>query len=577
MTGVQTCALPISIGLEKNKNYTLKFNLLSWGGNGLGKKLKIMLASNKEGTKNVIGETIFTSSTVNSTPFAYVPCQANFTAQELDLLAGRDAYLVIKRVDTNAQLAITSIELLPDSFDEKFVVGKRSIGGSVSEFNIEYISYDDNNAYSPTEKFDVSETWLENPEKKYYIHKITDVALVESSFPVGYSFLDSEDYQYFGYYDKDKNMTISQHNKLTDTWHHTMLNSKIGWDTHNYISMIVDNEGYLHISGNMHKHPIKYWRSKNPNDISEIQEIHYMVGKEENSTTYPEFLRTIDGEILFHYRQGESGSGYEVYNIWRPNIMSWERFLDTPMIDGKGLRNAYMRGPVKGPDNYYHLLWMWRENANCETNHTLSYARSRDLKQWESIRGEKIDGSITIADTCLVVDPTPIKQGLINTSFQFGFDSKNRPIISYVKYDFLGNTQLYVARFNQSLSQWNIKSLTKWDYRWYFAGMNTISVDVTNSKPYISDNGIAFPYFHIKYGSAEVVVEEETLEPIGLQQRAKNYPSEVDSVQMVWDKPIAVNKKIIDNKYLLRWETQGPNNDAKPSGILPDPDRKSVV
>ena len=40
---------------------------------------------------------------------------------------------------------------------------------------------------------------------------------------------------------------------------------------------------------------------------------------------------------------------------------------------------------------------------------------------------------------------------------------------------------------------------------------------------------------------------------------------------MVWDKPIAVNKKIIDNKYLLRWETQGPNNDAKPSGILPDP------
>jgi alpha-L-rhamnosidase len=61
--------------------------------------------------------------------------------------------------------------------------------------------------------------------------------------------------------------------------------------------------------------------------------------------------------------------------------------FDGPLLDGEGERSAYSSGPQRGPDGRFHLLWMWRETPDAMTNHTLSYARSRDLIHWETSSG----------------------------------------------------------------------------------------------------------------------------------------------------------------------------------------------
>jgi hypothetical protein len=52
---------------------------------------------------------------------------------------------------------------------------------------------------------------------------------------------------------------------------------------------------------------------------------------------------------------------------------------------GYGKRNAYMYGtggPIHGPEGRFHLLWVWRETGDHETNHSLSCARTVDNDLW---------------------------------------------------------------------------------------------------------------------------------------------------------------------------------------------------
>ena len=40
-----------------------------------------------------------------------------------------------------------------------------------------------------------------------------------------------------------------------------------------------------------------------------------MVGPNELKATYPKFMMTKDDRLIFHYRDGGSGNGNEIYNI----------------------------------------------------------------------------------------------------------------------------------------------------------------------------------------------------------------------------------------------------------------------
>ncbi|MEO0588610.1 MAG: BNR repeat-containing protein, partial [Planctomycetota bacterium] len=181
------------------------------------------------------------------------------------------------------------------------------------------------------------------------------------------------DRQYLAYYNADRRMVVAQRSlddsaferfvlpsESTKPPRHSEATSTIqGWDSHNYITMAVDRDGHLHLSGNMHRDPLLYFRSDVPGDITTLTQVHAMVGSEEDHCTYPKFKTAPNGSLLFHYRDGGSGNGNEIYNVYDTATRTWSRFLKNGLISGQGKRNAYQRGPVLGPDGWYHLLWMW--------------------------------------------------------------------------------------------------------------------------------------------------------------------------------------------------------------------------
>ncbi|MCK5564395.1 MAG: BNR-4 repeat-containing protein [Planctomycetes bacterium] len=118
-----------------------------------------------------------------------------------------------------------------------------------------------------------------------------DVGQVVSSFPVGYKLMTVGRRQYVAYYDVNRQMTIAYRDVESRKWKYKKLDEKVKWDSHNYITIIADKKGYLHVSGNMHCVPLVYFRSTRPWDISSLERVNTMVGKQEKRVTYPAFMR----------------------------------------------------------------------------------------------------------------------------------------------------------------------------------------------------------------------------------------------------------------------------------------------
>ncbi len=412
---------------------------------------------------------------------------------------------------------------------------------------------------------------LEGVENNYTIKQRFDIELVESSFPVGFSQAIANDNHYIAYYDKDKNMCIG-YRKLNETsFSKTILNSKIGWDSHNYVTIIVDDEGYIHVSGNMHNVALNYWRSQNPYDATAFDKLS-MVGSLEDNVTYPHFLKTNAGDLLFHYRYGWSGNGYEVYNIWDPATKTWSRFMDEALIDGEGQRNAYMTGPFYGADGYYHLYWVWRGTPDAATNHHFSYARSVDLLNWESASGEAVARPMTYGMQSLKVDQSAATSGLgmLNGVQKHTLDSQNRVVLCNMKYDELGNSQLFVYRL-KSDNTWEEKCITNWIYRFQFGGGGSIVFEIQlKGMRNIGNGQLGVTYYHSKYGEGEIIIDEQTLESTGIREVSKSYPLELDVLENEdnYSKPFSVKISQLGN-YILRWEAMGASNDQRPADPHP--------
>jgi hypothetical protein len=415
-------------------------------------------------------------------------------------------------------------------------------------------------------------------EQKYRVTDVSDISYVPASFPVGFSLLTHGDHQFVAYYDSAKNMTIASRKLNDKLWNYKVLDSKIGWDSHNYVVMKIDARGYLHVSGNMHVNPLVYFISTNPLDIQSLTRVGKMIGREEDKVTYPAFMDGPNGEFLFHYRYGSSGNGYEVYNSWDVETQTWTRYLDKPLIDGENQRNAYMQGPMLGPDNLYHMVWVWRDTPDCATNHTLSYARSRDLLHWESIRGEKVDIPITISEKTLYVDETPPGGGLLNPNIRLSFDSSGNVIIGYHKYDKDMFTQLFISRYENG--HWTNRQITQWNLKWIFQGGGSIQGKLSIAVPQVLPNGnVSFGYERkdISQGRRQVILDGKTLHPIKEESSMKKFPdifysTESNFPEMTVKTSTDLGKSLSNGAiYMLRWETLPSNRDVKPKGELPPP------
>ncbi len=390
-----------------------------------------------------------------------------------------------------------------------------------------------------------------------------DIAPVWAGHTVGFDLLTVAGRQYVAFYDADRRMTVAARRLDETTWHLVRLPQSVGWDSHNYVTLAADDEGLLHLSGNMHAGPLVYFRTQRPYDIDTFQPATPMVGDRERRTTYPQFFRGPAGEFIFTYRDGRSGDGDQVFNVWQPATHTWRRLLDQPLTDGEGHRNAYFVGPLSGPDGYWHLTWVWRESPDCATNHDLSYARSRDLRHWETSDGRPLVLPMRLR-TAEIVDPVPVGGGIINGNTRLGFDTAGRVVVTYHKYDAQGRTQLYSAR--REATGWRSYQVTDWTHRWEFSGGGSIVFEVGFGPVTVGEDGqLRQTWRHAKHGSGTWLLDEATLRPKGLEPRQ---PSPLDrfgqvegtfaGLQVRWHRSAGAQP---GTSYALRWETLPANRD----------------
>jgi BNR repeat-containing family member len=87
---------------------------------------------------------------------------------------------------------------------------------------------------------------------------------------------------------------------------------------------------------------------------------------------------------------------------------------------------------------------MWRDTPDAMTKHTLSYARSKDLIDWETSSGKPLARPLTMAKA-EVIDPAKPGEGLINIVQSLGFDGEKCPVAVYHRFDSEGKSQAFVS------------------------------------------------------------------------------------------------------------------------------------
>lgn len=403
---------------------------------------------------------------------------------------------------------------------------------------------------------------------------------VWSGHPVGFAVLAERGHQFVAYYDANRRLTVAQRKDGDKEWQHFKLpgipvpgtrraSNVTGWDSHNYLALALDREGYLHLAGNMHVNPLVYYRSTKKLDAASLERLDRMTGENETRCTYPLFFKNAEGDLVFRYRDGGSGNGNDIYNAYDAKARSWRRLVGTPILDGEGRRNAYALKPVLGPDGLFHLAWMWRETPDCTTNHTLSYARSRDLVHWEDSRGRPIALPIT-ESRGEVVDAAKPGAGLINMSFNLGFDAKKRPVVTYHRYDKDGRSQVFAAWPNAE-GGWDARPITDWNFRWEFSGGGSIAPDVLVGAVKPGPQGtLSVDVASRAAGDSRMLLDADTLAPVAKKPAAPGaLPEELARARDGMEVSTATARSG-GKRHVLRWETLPRNRDL-PRAHAPEP------
>lgn len=394
---------------------------------------------------------------------------------------------------------------------------------------------------------------------------------------VFFDFVEQDAHQMIAYYDAARQMSVAVR-KMRDVnggpWSYHKVPSWLGWDAHNRVEVAFDENGGIHLIGNLHANKLVYFRSTSPYDPRTLEPISVMVDPAvEQKMTYPEFFKGPDESLHFKYRDGSSGNGRWFYSKWDALQNSWSHLHKTVLLDGEDIRGVYPLGPVTGPDGYAHMAFTWRETPIASSNHDLSYARSRDLVNWETYDGNPIPLPIKLA-TGEVIDPIPEHGGLLNGRHPIGFDSQNRPLVTYQKYDENNLSQVYIAR--RDAEGWRVKRVSSWtDLRVDLDKSGALDLPLLNNAPaYLNEDGnIVVPatlrglLWEWTLNPSDLSVISSTTIEQALPTAITDYDLDNDIPQRVI--PLMIDQSTPSSEYYLSWEALQPNRDQARADIPP--------
>jgi len=376
-------------------------------------------------------------------------------------------------------------------------------------------------------------------------------------------------HQYVAFYNPNRKVTVAHRRLFKNEWQfHTLKDSgadfvvQDGFDTHNTLTMAVDNSGHLHLAGNMHTEGMHYWRTRIAGDITSLTACGSYAderaddgicpgvmpvpptfgdwtsgGRGKDGNTYPIFIRDDSGALFFTIRSGTSANGETYINAYDTTTQQWNG-VDSegyhlnnhaqpllasncwPCAAGEsGAESAYHI--IKHHDGRFHLAWMWRASLNgtdVYRSHDLSYAWSEDLIDWypasvpNPTPGDALPWPIRPRDTSVVVDPLRpatldidntieerIGGGLHNSFFSLSFDAESRPVISYSRFDFVDAEQVDSVAVN---ARWESSS-SEW---------RRTPIPLSNRCDQKSRNGVAFgPAYRTNPRGGIIVADDGTL------------------------------------------------------------------
>ncbi|MGD9212219.1 MAG: BNR repeat-containing protein [Desulfobacteraceae bacterium] len=202
-------------------------------------------------------------------------------------------------------------------------------------------------------------------------------------------------------------------------------------DAHNTISLgICPKDGTLHVAFDHHGSDLHYIKSVQnlvtdpsgvPWETSSFNAVTSSLDgfKTVTQVTYPKFISTPQGDLLFEYRYGTSGSGDQCLYEYSGTSHSWSSI--GKYIDGISASiNAYPHGIVYQQNTgRLHMTWCWRETPDASTNHDLCYIYSDDNgRTWKNDAGSTVaitgTSFITAQSPGIVVWRINQNRGLIN-------------------------------------------------------------------------------------------------------------------------------------------------------------------
>ena len=297
------------------------------------------------------------------------------------------------------------------------------------------------------------------------------------------SLVSHGEFQYIAFYDSSGSVNLGKRKSGSEMWEirKTQYDGNV-LDAHNMISIMIDGDGYLHMSWDHHGHKLNYCKSLKPGSL-EMGEKLSMTGKVERKVTYPQFYKLSNGDLLFVYRDGSSGNGNIVLNQYDLKKKEWQQ-LHKNLIDGEGERNAYWQMYLDKND-VLHMSWVWRESGDVATNHDMCYARSYDGgKTWQTSAGKAYSIPVN-AENAEYAMRIPQKSDLINQTSMTADDSSNPYIATYYQDEYDPAPHVYIIYHNGDI--WDRIKVDQRTLDFDLSGGGTRSIPI--SRPIVLHTG----------------------------------------------------------------------------------------
>jgi BNR repeat-containing family member len=293
-------------------------------------------------------------------------------------------------------------------------------------------------------------------------------------------------YQFISYYQGDGKLLVGRRPVGADTWDlfRTQFTANNINDDHDVSSIAIDGDGFLHMSWGMHATDFFYTKSTasvlNANPINLIggntgnsAALNSMTGLYNTSVTYPAFYNLPDGDLLFMYRNGSSGSGDYRLRRYDTATDQWSELgAGANQIwigrqdPGSSLPdvNAYPNALAFDSQGNIHATWTWRTSgASYETNHNIMYARSPDGgATWTTMNGTPYTTPIYETNAQVAV-AIPENNSLINTT-GMAVDNFNQPVVAswWAPGAAQGNNQrqYMLAWYDNGQQQWRTSQIS---------------------------------------------------------------------------------------------------------------------